>query len=264
MLMYHHVNPSGDFINSRPGIFENHIRFLKDHGFTALHTGELNLILNGIKTPPRKPVMITFDDGWLDNWLFAFPILKKYNMKAVIFIITSMIAERERRQRSDEGVAGALPTHRECRKIIKAGRGDEVMLSWDELGEMEGSGIVDIQSHTHTHQRWDKLYSDRNRLRDTLLEELDISREMIKDKLGKDSNALCWPWGVYDREYIDIARSSGYEMLFTCHKGTNSGASDIMEIRRIAIANTSRFNLRKKLLIHSHKWLSNAYLKYFS
>lgn len=67
---------------------------------------------------------------------FAFPTLKKYNMKAAIFVVTSLIGERGRRQISDKGTIASLPSHRECEKIIEANRSSEVMTSWDELREM--------------------------------------------------------------------------------------------------------------------------------
>ena len=263
MLMYHHVNPEGDSVNVRPRIFESHMRYLRERGFTALHTNEFLSIMKGRRLPPKRPVMITFDDGWLDNWMFAFPILKQYDMKAVIFIVTSLISEKGRRRRSDEGTVVGLPSHGECENMIAENRGSGVVLSWEELREMEGSGLIDIQSHTHTHQRWDKLYSDKVKRTDILREELEISKKIIEDKLNKHCNVLCWPWGKYDEDYVAAARSSGYELLFTTEKGTNTPATETWRIRRIVIGNIGTFTFRKKLFIHSRGWLSRAYLRYF-
>ena len=192
--MYHHVNPEGDFINVRPAIFEQHMRHLKKQRFTALNTEELLSIMDGKQLPPEKPVMITFDDGWLDNWLYVFPILKNYGMKAVIFAITSYIPENGRRQRADEGNASILPDHKECQRKIESGLFSEVMPSWEEIWEMEDSGIIDIQSHTHTHKRWDKLYKDHRELTEVLIQELKMSKQIIEKRLNKQCNALSWPW----------------------------------------------------------------------
>ena len=83
VLMYHHVNPEGKFINVSPETFERQMRYLKDTGFTAVCTEDFAGILSGKIAAPRKPVMITFDDGWLDNWVFAFPVLKRYSYNFV-------------------------------------------------------------------------------------------------------------------------------------------------------------------------------------
>jgi peptidoglycan/xylan/chitin deacetylase (PgdA/CDA1 family) len=207
--------------------------------------------------------MITFDDGWLDNWLYAFPVLKKYHMKAVIFAVTSLAADKARRGRDDEKTVLPLPVHRECQKMVEAGRAPEVMLSWDEMREMEASGLIDIQSHMHTHQRWDQMKYDGKTRSNVISGELETSKKIIQDKLDKECSSLCWPWGIYNEEDITLARSAGYKLLFTTEKGTNSTGADPCRIKRITIGNISPFAFRKKIFIHSRNWLSKAYLKYF-
>jgi peptidoglycan/xylan/chitin deacetylase (PgdA/CDA1 family) len=264
VLMYHHVNPEGNFINVKPHLFESQIKYLKEGGYTALNTNDFLEILNGTRLPPEKPVVITFDDGWLDNWLFAFPILKKYGMKAVIFVVTSQIHEKGKRRRSDEGQINGLPLHKECQQMVESGSAQEVMLSWEEVGEMENTGLVDIQSHTHTHRRLDKLYPDQKERMTVLNEELKMSKAVIEKKLKKQCHALCWPWGKYNDEYIEAAMSSGYRILFTTEKGTNTPATGPWRIKRLVIGNIGNITLRKKLVIFSRDWLSKAYLKYFT
>lgn len=261
--MYHHVNPIGDFVNVKPDVFEKQIQYLKKHGFTAINSDDLFQIIKGEKASLPKPVMITFDDGWLDNWIYAFPILKKYEMKAVIFIITSLIPENGRRLRADEGNTSTLPEHKECLRNVDAGNAAKVMLSWEEMREMEASGLIDIQSHTHTHKRWDKLYSDSRERIGIIAADLMLSKKTIEDNLGKNCDSLCWPWGVYDKDYISAAQSSGYKMLFTAEKGTNTLNTDLMRIKRLAIGNISLTSFSKKLFIHSNIVLSKTYLKYF-
>jgi len=262
VLMYHHVNPAGNFINVKPDIFELQMRYLKEKGFTAVHAGEFSAMLSGEMPAPPRPVMITFDDGWLDNWVFAFPILKRYGMKAAIFLITSHVAPGGKRPRSDEGFTAALPTHRESKGIIEAGRQDEVMLSWDEVEEMKATGLVEFHSHTHTHQRWDKLIAGREERNSALKCDLSAAKDLL-EKRGMGSSGLCWPQGFYDEDYVSVAGSMGYRMLFTTEAGTNDSASELNHIRRIVIGNIGTFSLAKKLFIYSRPWLSRAYLKYF-
>lgn len=263
VLMYHHVNPQGNFINVKPGAFESHIRYLKEKGYTTLHTNEFNLILKGKLPCPKKPVMLTFDDGWLDNWIFAYPVLLRYQIKAVIFTVTSWIAESGRRKRSDEEITAGLPTHTECQKMVDSNQSADVMISWDEIIEMQNSGLIEFQPHTHRHQRWDKLYNDdKMRINNELHGELETSKKIVEGRLNKKCNVLCWPWGKYNEDYINIARSMGYELLFTTDKGTNTPATDLLKIKRIVIGDISTFTLRKKLFIHSREWLSRVYLRY--
>lgn len=263
VLMYHHVNPEGDFINVKPRLFEAQIKYLKESGYTPLDSTELLEILSGARITPEKPIVITFDDGWLNNWTFAFPVLEKFGLKAVIFVVTSLIHDDGRRMRSDEGPVNGLPLHRDCQRMIEAGSAREVMLSWKEIREMEASGLIDIQSHTHTHKRWDKLYPDKKERMVVLSEELKTSKEIIEHKLSKPCNALCWPWGIYDDEYIEAAKAAGYNLLFTTEKGANTSASEPWRIKRLVIGNIGTFALRKKLFIFSREWLSRVYLKYF-
>jgi peptidoglycan/xylan/chitin deacetylase (PgdA/CDA1 family) len=260
--MYHHVNPEGNFINVRPETFELHLRYLKKKGFTSIHAGELSDIMTGKTDASYRPVMITFDDGWLDNWVFAFPLLKRYGMKAVVFLVTSQIGGQGRRQRSDEGRVAALPPHRESKGLIERGRTAEVMLSWDEVTEMKDSGLVEFHSHTHTHQRWDKLLSDRDERNDALRGDLRAAKELLGEK-GLEGSALCWPQGFYDDDYLAVAYSLGYRMMFTTEAGTNGPGTELKRIKRIVIGNISTFSFAKKLFIYSRPLLSRVYLRYF-
>jgi len=263
VLMYHHVNPGGNFINVTPQRFESHMEYLSRHGFTTLDTAEFMDILNARKMPPEKPVVITFDDGWLDNWLFAFPVLKRYGFKAVIFVITGLVPEKGRRRKADEGTASALPPHDQCKKIVEEGLAVDVMMSWEEIREMVSSGLVDIQSHTRTHRRYDKLYNDRAERMDIVKEELRISKETIEEKLCRQCHAICWPFGIYDESYVEAAQSEGYRMMFTTERGTNTQLTEPWRIRRITIGDIGPSTLGKKLFIHSREYLSKAYLNIF-
>ncbi|MEW6108858.1 MAG: polysaccharide deacetylase family protein [Nitrospirota bacterium] len=263
VLMYHHVNPRGKSITVSPSSFENQMRYLSEKGYHSLDTSELYSIMKGEQPVPDRAVMITFDDGWLDNWIFAFPILMKYRLKAVIFVITSLIAGQGLRRRSDEGSVPVLPDHKECEKMIAEGMSYKVMMSWDELKLMEESGLADIQSHTHTHSRWDILYPDAGTLFAALGQELMTSKKTIEDRLEKKCNALCWPWGKYGPDYVKAAVDSGYNMAFTTEKGTNTMRTDPFRIRRFVVGDIGITVFRKKLFIHSREWISRAYLKYF-
>ena len=122
VLYYHSVEPSekNEVIIS-PDRLREQLQFIKDSGYTTLTISEFNDYIINKKSIPEKSILITFDDGYMDNYTNAFPILKELDMKATIFVITSVI---------DEGS--------------------------ERIKEMSDYGI-DIESHTATHSHLDQL-----------------------------------------------------------------------------------------------------------
>ncbi|MBF0568167.1 MAG: polysaccharide deacetylase family protein [Nitrospirae bacterium] len=247
--MYHHVNTTGSFITVGVRNFEKQMAFLKEHAYRTINTADLSDILTGRAATTANTVMITFDDGWADNWLYAYPILRKYGLKAVFFVVTSWVHDGGQRQAYD-----SLPSHKECKAKVARGQAKEVVMSWEQLREMEADGLIDVQSHTHTHKKIDE---------GGVYEDLSVSKGLIEGRLGKKCEALCWPWGIYNVKYIDSALTAGFSLLFTTEPGTNTYKSDPLKIKRIAIGDIGVMKFRKKLFIHSDDGLSRLYLKVF-
>ncbi len=156
ILMYHHVNEhKGDIVTISPSDFEKQMAYIKDN-FNTIHLNELlSYLEKGERFPPRTCV-ITFDDGYYDNFAYAYPILKKYNLKATIFVTTSRIGEKRYiytiKDHYTANLEGAIMT---CTSLpTKKGMGAGNFLTWKELEEMEKTRIIDIQSHTVTHARY--------------------------------------------------------------------------------------------------------------
>ncbi|NWF55785.1 MAG: polysaccharide deacetylase family protein, partial [Syntrophaceae bacterium] len=122
VFMYHHVNwHEEDLVTLSPSGFENHLRTLRERGYESLFLDELVPILRGEREAFKPSVALTFDDGHLDNWVFAFPLLEKYGMKATIFVITSWMGEgKERGLWNPESPTGAdlppIPRHGEVKE----------------------------------------------------------------------------------------------------------------------------------------------------
>src|SRR5690606_7189850 len=91
VLMYHHVSPGDGMITVSPVNFEQHLLWLKRRGYSSLTSSQFADHLSG-QPVPRKSVLITFDDGYLDNWVYAYPLLKKYGFTAMVFLVTSWIS----------------------------------------------------------------------------------------------------------------------------------------------------------------------------
>lgn len=248
VLMYHHVSPSEGAITVSPENFEDQLAWLARNGYCSLTTNEFAAHLRGEPVPDRS-VLITFDDGYLDNWVYAFPLLKKYGYKAAIFVVTSWVAEGEVRPMVGQDQVPQTPAHTECEQRIAAGDADSVMLRWSEIRAMQESGLVEFHSHTHTHTRWDK--SERAHEKNSLIaDELEQSRKTLLDKLGSVSEHFCWPQGYFDADYVRVAQQAGFKYLYTTHAfGQNRAGSDPAHIHRFAVRNTSGASVGRRIQV---------------
>jgi len=142
ILCYHHIN-YGERID--PEIFEENLITLKKHNFSPVKLVDIyEHIVNGKKIP-KKSVHITFDDGYADNFIYAYPLLKKYGFFATEFIIANRIVSGRKRANYDELKSMNL-THT-IGQMLK----DSQYLSWEEISEMSQSGIFEIGSHSLNH-----------------------------------------------------------------------------------------------------------------
>ena len=122
VLNYHKVDNVNSSLSVPPSEFERQMAFLAQNGYHTITPHELYMAFTDGGPLPNNPVLITFDDGYDDNYTNAFPILKKYGLQATIFVITSLM---------DQNYPGYL--------------------TWGHAAEMEASGIVTIESHTVSH-----------------------------------------------------------------------------------------------------------------
>ena len=113
VLMYHHVLSQDSFIASSIKNFDEQMKYLYENGWKTLSIDEFYQYKLGKLKLPKKSVFITFDDGWRDNFIYAYPILKKYNLRATLFVVTQWI---EKASISDE-CEYIEKKHNECKKI---------------------------------------------------------------------------------------------------------------------------------------------------
>jgi peptidoglycan/xylan/chitin deacetylase (PgdA/CDA1 family) len=268
VFMYHHINHrSSDLVTLTPEGFENHLRYLSEKGLQTIFFDELLENLRDGRRFKRPAVALTFDDGHLDNWVFAFPLLKKYGVKATIFVITSWMTEGVPRAQWDpdggqEQDLPRIPSHREGKEM--AGAGDyEGGLRWEEARRMEESGLVDIQSHTHLHQ--DYFFGTNNKLsldpskKDALALDLEQSKSLIETRLNKPCRFLSWPWGKYDFQAVELAKGLGFKALATTEKGVNFPGSDQWTIKRVVTASGERKWFSQRVGIYSHRRIGQMY-----
>jgi peptidoglycan/xylan/chitin deacetylase (PgdA/CDA1 family) len=261
ILMHHHVSPNPGLVTVSPAVFEKQIHWLAKRGYRSIGCQEFAAFLAG-EPVPAKSVLITFDDGYLDNYVYAHPILQKYGMKAVLFVVTGWIGEgavRVHAGQSDD--LPSCPNHRECMGAIKADKMDRVMLRWSEVKAMQATGTFEFHSHTHTHTRWDKRYKDDQiAKREHLQADLIQAQTMLASQLGNRGTHLCWPQGYYDQDYIEIATALGYQYLYTVEKQINDCHTDPRKIGRIVIKNKANSWFAWRMWMYRHSLIGKAYL----
>ncbi len=168
ILMYHSVNPvalPADRLVITPGAFERQMRFLAERGYRVITVEEAAAFIAQKRSLPKRAVCVTFDDGFKDTYTYAFPILKRYGIRATLFVI-----------------------------VREVGRADRV--SWDEVREMSASGSVCIGSHAFGPDPLFKMRSDGD-LRHQLVDSkrvLEGNKRVLlyikKKDLGKASSAM--------------------------------------------------------------------------
>lgn len=273
VLMYHHVSPTPGLVTISPENFRAQMAHLARNGWRTVGTTELAAFLRG-EPLAEKSVMLSFDDGWLDNWLYAHPVLQEFGLTAVLFLITGWVGDgppRENRKvPAGTQSAGAgetakplperFPAHRVCMEKVRSGQADEVMLRWSEAEAMREVGSFEFHSHTHTHTRWDRIEPDTARRRERLAADLAASREALQTRLGEASSHLCWPQGYFDDDYRRVAREAGFTHGYTTRPGACTPATAADAIPRIVVKDRGAGWFARRLWLYRQPGLTRLYL----
>ncbi|CAQ89427.1 polysaccharide deacetylase family protein [Escherichia fergusonii] len=228
VLMYHHVSNCPGLVTLSPKTFREQMKWLADHKWKTVTSDEIEYFYEGGELP-RKSVMLTFDDGYLDNWFQVYPVLKEFNLKAHIFLIAGLIGDGPIRSFQKREYS-----HQDCEQIINKDNADDVMLRWSEVDVMLSSGLVEFHIHTHSHIRWDKMYSYREEQCQYLKQDILESRKVFLDKIGKCSKHFCWPEGYYNSDYIKVAEELGFSYLYTTERRMNNRTNGTLRLGRIS------------------------------
>ena len=200
VLNYHQVKNGNTYLSVHLDDFDAQMNYLVENGYIAITPDALLSALEGELELPPKPVLITFDDGYSDNYENAFPILQKYGLRATIFVIPALV-------------------------------GKEGYMTWDELKEMEENGIT-MQSHTLNHIALEELPDDGLRT------ELLKSKQILEDQLGHAVDFVAYPTGTYNLHIAGIAREVGYKGAFTIKYGNVDLGSNFFALERVPIFQT--------------------------
>jgi peptidoglycan/xylan/chitin deacetylase (PgdA/CDA1 family) len=215
VLMYHSIDyEKGNELRIPKEKFREQMKYLKDSGFTPISLEELysHMVL-GAKLPV-KPIVITFDDGYDDNYTNAYPVLKEFGFKAVVFMITS-----------------AMDTSQDY-------------LSAQQIKEMDKDG-VSVEGHTVNHPELDKLPYDEQ------VKELKESKASLEKVLGREVKYAAYPYGKFNTDTLKAVEELGYKMAFSTKSGLAQKSDGIYKLHRIYISD--KYGMEKfKQLVNSN------------
>ena len=214
VLMYHGLtddaSETGDYFITAETL-EADLQWLADHGYTAVTFEQLADYAENGAMLPEKPVLLTFDDGYYNNYSLAFPLLKAYNVPAVISVIGS----------EADLWTGQLQ------------RPEKGSITWGEAADMADSGLAEIGSHTYDLHRnaeggrkgADKLPGeDFEEYRSVLLEDLGLNQQKIEAAVGKPALVFAWPYGAWptDGSADAILKELGFKGSLTSYQIMNT------------------------------------------
>lgn len=207
VLMYHHIQPQVDAqekgqasLSVDSQMFAAQVQYLSQNGYTPIWANELVSALLDHSLLPAKPVVITLDDGYKDNYIYALPILRQYGFKANLMLATGLM-------------------------------GNPDMLSWDEVKALKDSGLFYFTNHTWSH------YAITRGPQSTIESEIDTGNNQIQSYTGQKVNTFTYPYGSYSDNAIQTLEKMGYVGAFSEIPGQYQCDSFIMTLHRTRIGN---------------------------
>ena len=200
ILMYHSIDDHGSKLKLSIPVkeFREQMKYLRDKKYDIVSSVQLADMIKSGEKIPHNIVAVTVDDGYLDNYVNAFPVFKDYKIPATIFVISGSIGKPD-------------------------------FLNAAQIKEMSDAGI-DIESHSVTHPFMESLTADGFK------KEAVESRKAIEAITGKPVYTYCFPYGGFNDYTRDILRDAGYKAAFVTMPRDNSIALDLYRMKRIKIA----------------------------
>jgi len=210
VLNYHQINDRDEnALTVHTDQFEAQMKYLADNGYHTITPEDMVDAWENGKELPDKPVIITFDDGYADNYRNAYPILKKYNLQGTIFLISDYVS--------------TYPNY----------------LTWTQAEEMQESGLINFESHTLSHEQLDSTSPEET------WNQVDGSKKALEWHLRKEINFLAYPCGSYDEELQRMVKDAGYQGAFTVNYGLSDKQDNRYLLDRVPIFGCTNHTLMR-------------------
>lgn len=216
IIMYHNIMKNNEQ-NSRFIVtekqFEEDLKYLKENNYTTIVMEDLINYVYDNKPLPEKPVILTFDDGYYNNYVYAYPLLKEYGFKGVLSIIgyyTDLYSEN--------GEKNPNYSH----------------LTWEDINEMINSGTFEFQNHSYNLHTIDngrngskkKKGESKEDYKKTLSEDLNKLQNEFKENTGFELTTYTYPFGSVSTDSYDIIKELGFKCSLSCESGVNTITKD--------------------------------------
>lgn len=211
IIMYHSLLKDSKLQNDytiSPSLFEKDLKFLTENGYTTITVEDLISYVYRDGKLPKKCIMLTFDDGYYNNYYYAFPLLKKYNCKAVISPIASMTEKFT--EASDISVSYGY-------------------IDVDNIKEMVESGCVEIQNHSYDlHRLTPRRGAEKKRgesseqYKAAITEDINKAQNYLKSNAGVSPVCFVYPFGAISDSTEDIIKEMGFKCTMTCTEKPNT------------------------------------------
>lgn len=209
ILVYHSVMPhhpgqtkAQRVLDVDDSVFVAQLQYLASGGYRVVSLATLVDAIEGKAQLPKRAVVITFDDGWENQYRHAFPILRRFGATATFFVFTSVIDADKRN------------------------------MTWKELAELQAAGMT-IGSHTRTHPELPRSHA-------TLGSEVQVSRDEIAKHLGRVPDFFAYPFGDWDRQSADWAQRAGYRAARGYRGGAWNSRADLYHLRAIPVTDNMK------------------------
>lgn len=212
IIMYHNIttnNAKAGKYTVTESEFCKDLEYIRKNGYEAITVEDLISYTNGKSTLPKKPIMITFDDGFESFYVIAYPVLKQMNMKAVVSIIGSVTEKYS--SINDHNI-------------------NYSNLTWSEINEMAESGLVEFQNHSYNMHRSEKGQrkgiskmpnESESEYRKALTEDLLKAQELFKVNCSLEPKAIAYPYGAKSKVTLEIIKKCGFECTLGCEEKVN-------------------------------------------
>jgi peptidoglycan/xylan/chitin deacetylase (PgdA/CDA1 family) len=216
VLLYHNIisGEGGDENNTPLADFKRDMQTLSEGGYHPVSVADLEAYVGQGAELPENAVLIRFDDGYLSNYELAYPVLKEYGYKAVIFAI---------------GVSVGHTTYKDTQTPIIP------HFTYEQAREMTESGLIEVQSHTYDMHQVKPLDGENCRqgilpmdgesdadYAETLRADFAHSRAELESATGQAVTALAYPYGLHGELTEDVLKQAGVTVTFIIEKGVNT------------------------------------------
>jgi peptidoglycan/xylan/chitin deacetylase (PgdA/CDA1 family) len=209
VIYYHRIDDEQHRSCVAPRAFADQMAFLKREGFNVMPLAAMRGHLDAHQPFPERTVVITFDDGFADNYAAAFPVLTKHALPATIFLAAGFMDGDD------------LPVLRD-RSGIRP-------LTWEQVREMARHGVA-FGAHTLTHRSLTELSPDE------LVQEIVGSRDLVAERVGAPADTFCYPRGHFDERVERATSAAGFAIACTTLPGCVTPDTDPFTLRRTFVA----------------------------